>query len=341
MNLVRGTGRNNGRVTGQYFRRGNGAERQIATVFLAIPGRVDDYRHTLGLRRESRQVGLHGLEVRNRLSELLPLCRILDRHLGAPLEDGRHRHCAGQRGAPTQHVLQRGKARVTVTDGLRKDIAHTRGVNGLTRDVGGEPLQSQIGDIHRRDARHTADLKRDDDRTRGLDPPQCLDVLGIQGTITTVLRDAAGIDIYSGGVWLYKLPGLVLPYLYFQIPLMIIVFTPALRILKTQWAEANLTLGGTRWTFWRRVAAPVLFPSLLGSFLLLFANAFSSYSTAAALINQTSPIAPLQIRQALSSETVLGRANMASAVAVAMMVVMVVCMSLYALVQRRSSRWRQ
>ncbi len=164
--------------------------------------------------------------------------------------------------------------------------------------------------------------------------------IGIQGVATVFLKDAFGIDIYPNGTWLYELPGLILPYIYFQIPLMVITFMPALAALKPQWSEANLTLGGTRASFWLRIGIPVLAPSFLASLLLLFANAFSSYATAAALASQGSQIVPLQIRAALTSETVLGRENLAGALALGMIVVVGVVMALYSLIQRRAARWQ-
>jgi len=165
--------------------------------------------------------------------------------------------------------------------------------------------------------------------------------IGIQGFITVLLREQFGIDIFTDGVWLYESPGLVLPYIYFQVPLMVIIFMPALEALKPQWAEASATLGGTTATFWWRIGVPVLAPSFLGSLLLLFANAFSSYATAAALTSQGQSIVPLQIRAALTSETLLGRENLAGALALGMILVMAVVMSLYALLQRRASRWQR
>lgn len=165
--------------------------------------------------------------------------------------------------------------------------------------------------------------------------------IGIQGIITVKLKDVAGMDIFADGVWLYQVPGLLLPYIYFQVPLMIITFMPALEGLKTQWAEANATLGGTRLTYWLRIAAPILAPSFFGSLLLLFANAFSSYATAAALITQGGQIVPLQIRSALISETVLGRENMAGALALGMIIVMMVVMWAYSVLQARTSRWQR
>lgn len=164
--------------------------------------------------------------------------------------------------------------------------------------------------------------------------------IGLQGVVTVFLRDTLGVDIFEDGPWIYELPGLILPYMYFQVPLMVITFMPALTALKSQWAEANLTLGGTRRTFWTHIGLPVLAPSFFASLLLLFANAFSSYATAAALASQGSQIVPLQIRTALTSETVLGRENLAGALAFAMIVVVGIVMWAYSLVQRRAARWR-
>lgn len=164
--------------------------------------------------------------------------------------------------------------------------------------------------------------------------------IGAQGLVTTLLADA-GVPLYSDGVWLYQLPGLVLPYLYFQVPLMVLTFLPALEGLRPEWAEANAVLGGGGISYWWRVAVPVLAPSFLGSVLLLFANAFSSFATAAALISQGTQIVPLQIRAALVSETVLGHENLAGALAFGMLVVMIVLMSGYALLQRRARRWQR
>jgi len=165
--------------------------------------------------------------------------------------------------------------------------------------------------------------------------------IGLQGLATLFIKNQLGIDIYSESFWLYHVPGLLLPYIYFQVPLMVITFMPALQGLKSQWAEANATLGGTKFTYWTRIAAPVLAPSFFGSLLLLFANAFSSYATAAALISQGAQIVPLQIRAALVSETVLGRENMAGALALGMIVVMVVVMWGYSVLQSRTSRWQR
>lgn len=164
--------------------------------------------------------------------------------------------------------------------------------------------------------------------------------IGTQGVVTRLLSDLFGLQIFAGGAWIYALPGLIPAYIIFQVPLMVITFMPALSALKPQWLEAHLTLGGTRRGFWPQIGMPVLAPSFLASFLLLFANAFSSYATAAALASQGSQIVPLQIRTALTSETVLGRENLAGALALGMIVVVAVVMVAYTLIQRRAARWQ-
>ena len=162
--------------------------------------------------------------------------------------------------------------------------------------------------------------------------------LSINGVLTLALKDAFGIDVYGSG-WLFGLPGLILVYSYFQIPLMVIVFLPALDGLRPQWREAAVNLGASTWQYWTRVAIPLLTPAFLGSMLLLFANSFAAYATAAALISQGQVILPLFIRAALTSEVMLGRENLAYALALEMIVVVAVVMTLYALLLRRTSRW--
>ncbi|WP_085873445.1 ABC transporter permease [Nocardioides sp. PD653-B2] len=162
--------------------------------------------------------------------------------------------------------------------------------------------------------------------------------LGFNGLLTQVLADTLGTE-ESGVPWLYGMRGLVLVYTYFQIPLMVIVFLPALEGLQPQWREAAVNLGATTRQYWTQVAFPLLRPAFLGSALLLFANAFAAYATAAALISQGSFITPLLIRNSLTSEVLLGQRNFGFALALEMVVVVALVMSLYAWLLKRTSRW--
>ena len=165
-----------------------------------------------------------------------------------------------------------------------------------------------------------------------------LATVGMNGVLTLWLLNLLSIDIAPGG-WLYGLPGLILVYCYFQIPLMVLVFLPALEGLREQWREAAVSLGAGTWQYWREGALPLLAPAFLGSVLLLFANAFAAYATAAALVSQGSPIVPLLIRAALTSEVVLGQSGLAYALACEMIVVVAVVMVAYNLLLRRTARW--
>jgi putative spermidine/putrescine transport system permease protein len=162
--------------------------------------------------------------------------------------------------------------------------------------------------------------------------------LGISGVVSTWLDAHLGTGLTSS-VWLFGLKGLILVYAFFQIPLMVIVFLPALDGIRVQWREAASSLGANTWQYWRHVGLPLLTPAFLGSLLLLFANSFAAYATAAALVSQGSPIIPLWIRSALTSEVVLGRQNFAYALALEMIVIVALVMTGYSLLVRRSARW--
>jgi putative spermidine/putrescine transport system permease protein len=148
-----------------------------------------------------------------------------------------------------------------------------------------------------------------------------------------------GFDYFKNSLWLFELPGLDLVYLYFQIPLMVLVFLPALDGIKPQWREATESLGGSTWHYWRHVAGPLLFPAFLGGVLLLFANSFSAYATVNALINQSQPMLAQQIAGALSSEVGAFEPGFAKAIAIEMIVIVTVVTILYTVLQRRTARW--
>jgi putative spermidine/putrescine transport system permease protein len=162
---------------------------------------------------------------------------------------------------------------------------------------------------------------------------------GAQGLLTIWLQ-RVGINL-AGSMWAYEWgKGLVLVYLYFQIPLMVLLFLPAIGGLRPEWREATRTLGGRSWSYWRHVAGPLLAPSFIGALLVLFANAFSAYATVAVLIYQSFPVLTLNIAGAMHSEVVLGQQNAAKVMALAMVGVVALVMTLHALIERRTSKWR-
>jgi putative spermidine/putrescine transport system permease protein len=164
---------------------------------------------------------------------------------------------------------------------------------------------------------------------------------GFNGFVTSLALKVSDTNFLASPNWLYELFGLGVVYTFFQIPLMFIVFLPAVENLKPQWREASESLGGSARDYWLRIGFPVLFPSFLGGLLLLFVNSFSAYATAAALISQGSIISPLDIGGALSSETGGASAPLAKTLSLYMILVVVIVMALYSLLRKRVSKWEQ
>ncbi|MGW2724706.1 ABC transporter permease [Streptomyces sp. NPDC001492] len=157
--------------------------------------------------------------------------------------------------------------------------------------------------------------------------------LGNAGVLTRHLGLAdAGWDLYS--FW-----GLVIVYLYFLIPLMVLTIMPALEGLRSQWREAAQNNGATAVQYWLHVALPVLLPSLLGGFVLLFGSAFAAYATAAAMVGSSVPLVTLQIADAISGNVLVGQENVALALSLDMVLVAGLVMAVYLPLQRRSTRW--
>lgn len=158
------------------------------------------------------------------------------------------------------------------------------------------------------------------------------------GVVTKVLL-AVGINLQALGFSLFSLGGLVLVYLYFQIPLMVILFTPAIHGLRQEWQEAAENLGASPWLYWRRVGLPILMPSLLACATMLFGNAFATYATPYALTSGNIPLLPLQI-SAVMSGNVLSDPQLGQALALLIIVIMLVTTGLYVWFDKQSSRWR-
>jgi putative spermidine/putrescine transport system permease protein len=150
--------------------------------------------------------------------------------------------------------------------------------------------------------------------------------------------DNAGVHLYPQ-FSLYTFAGVALVYMYFQVPLMVLVTLPAFEGLKTSWHEAAENLGARSWHYWRYIGIPVLLPSLLGSTLLLFGSALSAYATADALTAGTIALTPIQIGSFLNGNVLAGSENVGKALALGLVLIVAVVMAVYVLLQRLASRW--
>jgi len=164
--------------------------------------------------------------------------------------------------------------------------------------------------------------------------------LGRTGFITELLRDTFGYNIYDHGFNLYSFLGLSLTYLYFQFPLMVLVMMPALEGLRREWREASENLGATGIQYWRYIALPILTPSILGTMILLFGNAFGAYATAYALTGGRLQLVSIQIGAQIRGD-VLHNPGLGYAMGFGMVVIMALSILAYTWLQRRAERWLQ
>lgn len=162
--------------------------------------------------------------------------------------------------------------------------------------------------------------------------------LGRTGLVTALLVSWFDFNIYHTGFTLLSFWGLTLTYLYFQIPLMILILTPALDGLKKEWREAASILGASTLQYWLRVAIPVLWPSLLGAMLLLFANAFGAVATAYALTGSSLNIVTILLFAQIRGD-VLHNPNLGYALALGMIVITAASNLAYIGLRTWSERW--
>ncbi len=165
-----------------------------------------------------------------------------------------------------------------------------------------------------------------------------LATLGRTGLVTALLAKYLGVNLYATGFNLLSFTGLTLTYLYFQIPLMVLILTPALDGLKREWREAAEILGASTWQYWRHVALPVLWPSFLGATLLLFANAFGAIATAYALTGSSLNIVTILLYAQIRGD-VLHDQNLGYALALGMILITGLSNGTYIWLRQRSERW--
>ncbi|HEV8309785.1 MAG TPA: ABC transporter permease subunit [Methylomirabilota bacterium] len=165
-----------------------------------------------------------------------------------------------------------------------------------------------------------------------------LATLGRTGLLTVLLVDLFGFNIYRAGFNLLSFWGLTLAYLYFQIPLMVLIMAPALDGLRREWREASANLGASAWEYWRYIALPILWPPLLGACLLLFANAFGAIATAYALTGSSLNIVTILLYAQIRGD-VLHNQNLGYALALGMIVITGLSNAAYIWLRGRSEKW--
>ncbi len=160
-------------------------------------------------------------------------------------------------------------------------------------------------------------------------------ILGSTGVITLMLKQA-GINLYPN-FRIYSISGLTIAYLYFQLPLMILLIIPSLYGLKREWREAALNLGASTFRYWIEIALPILFPALMSGFLLLFANSFGAYATAWTLTGSDVDLITIRIAALIRGEVQLAP-ELADALSMMSLLIMTACVIGYLWLSNLSRR---
>lgn len=156
-------------------------------------------------------------------------------------------------------------------------------------------------------------------------------ILGNTGIFVLALR-AIGINL-SSVFRLYTIDGLLLLFVYFQIPLGSLMLVPAFQAIKPEWKEASEILEAPAHKFWTRIGIPVLLPSLLDTFSLLFANAITAYATVILLVTTSIPLLPVKITTMFTGEMTPQR-EMGSALAIWMIFLMLMALCICNLLKK-------
>lgn len=162
--------------------------------------------------------------------------------------------------------------------------------------------------------------------------------LGRLGLVTIIAKTVFGFDLYRAGFNLLSFWGLTITYLYFQIPLMILIIAPAIDGLKKEWSEAAASLGAQPWQFWRYIGLPILWPSFLGTVSLLFANAFGAIATAYGLTGSSLNIVPILLYAQIRGDA-LQNPGLGAALALGMVVITAFANIIYLVISQRAERW--
>jgi putative spermidine/putrescine transport system permease protein len=144
-------------------------------------------------------------------------------------------------------------------------------------------------------------------------------LLGFNGALTLLLKQSGVISDFN----LYSKTGLIVLYSYFQIPLGVLLLYPAFDALRADWRESAALLGASPWQFWRHIGLPVLTPALLGTFVILLANALGAYATVYALTTGNFNVLPIRIAAMVAGDITLDP-NMGSALAMVLVGLMLV-----------------
>lgn len=161
-------------------------------------------------------------------------------------------------------------------------------------------------------------------------------LLGNAGLLLN-LADVMGWD-FLRGLSVYSVNGLRIAFVYFQIPLGVTFLLPIYKALDSKWREAATLLGAGSFHYWKHIGLPILFPSLMGVFTMMFANGIGTYDTAVALTGTSVNMISINIANTIQGD-IFAQPELGSAVAVILGTILMVNMLLGKWLQKRGRRF--
>ena len=156
-------------------------------------------------------------------------------------------------------------------------------------------------------------------------------IMGTNGAVTLLLRDAGAGEDFN----VYSRMGLTMIYTYFQVPLAVLLLYPAFDALDDDWQDSAALLGASKQQYWRLIALPVIMPSVLGTFILLFANAMGAYASAYALMGSNYNLVTIRISSLVAGDIFL-EPHLAAALSVLLVAVLIVLVVVNQMLHKRS-----
>ena len=157
-------------------------------------------------------------------------------------------------------------------------------------------------------------------------------IMGSSGVVIQIAEEL-GFTLFSE-FRLYSEDGLLLLFIYFQIPLGTLLLIPAFQGIRPEWKESAAIMRANPLQFWTKVGVPVLIPSLTGTFGMLFANALTAYATAYVLMTTNYPLLPIKIASMFTGE-MAQQEELGSALSIVMMGIMLAVIALSNLVKNK------
>ncbi|MBR5981330.1 MAG: ABC transporter permease subunit [Firmicutes bacterium] len=160
-------------------------------------------------------------------------------------------------------------------------------------------------------------------------------MLGKQGFFRLLFNKLGSslLDNYS----LYSYEGIIPLYIWFGIPLCVLLLLPGFDAVHREWKEASTLLGCSSAGFWTRIGIPNVMPTLLGTLSVVFADSITTYTTVYIIISSNAALLPIKIGTMFGGD-LKARPEVGCALSVIMIMMILIVMVLCNIGKRISAK---